>query len=470
VKIFLVRHARAVKRSGWTQADELRPLDAKGERQAGGIRAILADVSLRRICSSPTLRCRQTVDRLASDHSIRVEVDPRISGSLKGQVDSGAALQLLEEKSAAPILICASGSLIVELLGALGVAPDASDSLRCQKGSVWVLERKAGVIVRVEYIPPRETSLGARRAVLDVGSNSMSLLVADVGPAKGEIQPVLRSRAELRLGASSDQVGAADSDRIVKLGRTMRAEAEGVGSGEMVSVATASLRNAANGTQVADRLNQVLEAPLRILSGPEEAEIVYRAVQARLELNGKLTVVVDLGGGSLDIALGRGEKILYRASEPLGVTRLHAENVRGDPMKRSQANAIRHRVRSKLKPHLKELTERQPFSCAVSGGTGRALAKLVLAKRDRETKESVCGVSILRVELEALAEELRTATHEERIGMPAMRAPRADLLPTGAIILTQLLESLDLPELLVSDWGLREGVLLGEPAARLLPS
>lgn len=470
MKIFLVRHGKAVKRSRWTKADELRPLDAKGERQACGIQAMLADVSLRRVCSSPTLRCRQTVERLASDHSILVEVDSRISGSLTGQVDSGAALQLLEEKSVAPIVICASGSLIVELLGVLGVAPDASNSLRCQKGSVWVLERKAGVIVRAEYIPPREGALGERRAVLDVGSNSMSLLVADVGPGKGEIQPVLRSRAELRLGASSKQVGAADSDRIVKLGRTMRAEAEGVGSGEMISVATASLRNAANGTQVADRLNQVLEAPLRILSGPEEAEIVYRAVHARLELGGKPTVVVDLGGGSLDLALGLGQKITYRASEPLGVTRLHAEHVRGDPMKRSQANAIRDRVRSKLKPHLKELDGRRPFGCAASGGTVRALAKLVLAKRSSKTKNGVCGVSMLRGELESLAEELRCATHAERIAMPAMRAPRADLLPTGAIILTQLLESLDLPELLVSDWGLREGVLLGERGVRLLPS
>jgi exopolyphosphatase/pppGpp-phosphohydrolase len=100
----------------------------------------------------------------------------------------------------------------------------------------------------------------------------------------------------------------------------------------------------------------------------------------------------------------------------------------------------------------------------------RALAKLVLAKRVCETEKSIYGVSVLRRELEALAEELRTATHAERIAMPAMRAPRADLLPTGAIILTQLLESLDLPELLVSDWGLREGVLLGEPVANLTPS
>jgi exopolyphosphatase/guanosine-5'-triphosphate,3'-diphosphate pyrophosphatase len=468
VKIFLVRHGRAIKRSQWTEADELRPLDAKGERQACCIQTMLEDVPLRRICSNSTQRCRQTVERLAADHSLSVEIDARLAGSATADVDPEAALRLIGEKSVAPIVICASGSLIVELLGALGVARDAADSLRCQKGSVWVLERKAGVIVRAEYIPPRESARGERRAVLDLGSTSMSLLVADVGPAKGYIQPVLRSRAELRLGASSKQVGAADCDRIVKLGRTMRAEAEGVGCDELISVATASLRNAANGTEVADRLSNVLEGPIRILSGPEEAEIVYRAVRERLGLDGKPTVVIDLGGGSLDLALGRGQKIIYRASEPLGVTRLHAENVRGDPMKRAQVNAVRDRVRSKLKPHLKKLTERKPLRCAASGGTVRALAKLIQAKRGSDKSQGVCGMSILRKELESLAEELRRATHAERVAMPAMRAPRADLLPTGAIILTQLLESLDLPELLVSDWGLREGLLLEESNAGLL--
>lgn len=163
MKIFLVRHGKAGKRSEWAQADELRPLEPKGWRQACGLQEMLANVPLRRICSNPTLRCRQTVERLANDHSIPLEIDARLSDRPGEPIGSGAALELLEENAGAPVLICASGTQILELLVALGVSPNASDSLRCQKGSVWVLERKGGVIVRAEYISPHETSLGERR-------------------------------------------------------------------------------------------------------------------------------------------------------------------------------------------------------------------------------------------------------------------------------------------------------------------
>ena len=460
MKIFLVRHGRATKSSEWTEADELRPLDSKGERQARGIQTLLEKVPLRRICSSPALRCRKTVARLAADHVLNVEVDPRIGADSKTDLDVSGALHLLEEKRGAPILICASRSLIVELLGALGVASDAPGLLRCQKGSIWALERRSGVITRTEYIAPLETSLGERRAVLDVGSTSMSLLIADVEPEHGRIQSISRSRVELRLGASANPISPSDCDRIVKLGRTMRAESTAAGSSELLAVATASLRNAANGAEVTERLNGVLEAPLRVLSGPEEAQIVYHAVRQRLGLDGQRSLTIDLGGGSMDLALGVGEEVLYAAREPLGVTQLHAECVRDDPMKRASVRAIRKRVRSRLEPHIGRITERRPIRCAAAGGTARALAKLVLAKRGRGNAKALRGLSLLRSELESTADELSRATHAERIAMPGMRVQRADLLPTGAIVLAELLELLGLPELTVSDWGLREGVLL----------
>jgi phosphohistidine phosphatase SixA len=463
VRIFLVRHAKAVKRSAWTKPDDQRPLDAQGERQSCGLQTMFKEVPLRRICSSPALRCRKTIEGLAADHSLSVEVDPRLGTDSDDNFDISGALDLLDEKRGEPIVLCASRWLILELLRTLGVASDAKSSPRCRKGSVWMLDRRAGSIVRAEYKAPQESDRGERRAVLDVGSTSMSLLVADVGPDKDRIQKVLRSRAELRLGASAKQIGAADRGRIIKLGRSMRAEAEDAGCAELISVATASLRNADNGAEIADRLSEVLATPLRVLSGPEEAEIVYQAVHRRLELGTRPAVVIDLGGGSLDLALGRGPKIVYAASEPLGVTRLHAEYVRDDPMSKLQMKAIRDRVRTLLAPHITKLAANKTLRCVGAGGTVRAIARLVRVERGDRNVENVRGISILRSELESLSDQLRRATHAERIAMPGMRTQRADLLPTGAIVLATLLGQLDLPEIMVSDWGLREGMLLIRP-------
>jgi exopolyphosphatase / guanosine-5'-triphosphate,3'-diphosphate pyrophosphatase len=466
VKLFLVRHARAQKRSKWTEADELRPLDERGERQARGIQELLRDVPLRRVCSSPALRCRQTVDGLAVEHVLELETDARLGEDSKGRVQAAEALRLLSERGRDPVVVCAGRSLIHELLQVLGVSRDAATELRCQKGSVWVVDRRGGKVVRAEYVAPREGERGERRAVLDIGSTSMSLLVADVGPEPSRIHPILRTRAELRLGASAKEIGAVDKDRLIKLGRSMRAEAKDAGSSELLSVATASLRNATNGIQVAESLNEVLGSRLRILSGPEEAEIVFRAARQRLGLESRRAIVIDLGGGSLDFALGRGEKMLYAASEPLGVTRLHAEYVREDPMTRSERNAIRKRVRARLAPHLDRLSGRKKPRFAAAGGSIRTLAKLIEIERTGKKPASVCGLRILRAELQAIGDKLHRSHHAERVSMPGMQTQRADLLPTAAIILLEFLEQLEIPELRVSDWGLREGLLLPDAAAR----
>lgn len=166
MKIFLVRHARAGKRSEWADADTLRPLDAKGERQARGIRETLRRASFHRICSSPALRCRQTIEGVAADHGLTLETDIRLGEDTNGRARPAAALDLLHERGKDPILLCAGRALIVGILQALGVSQDAKSELRCQKGSIWVLDLRGGRVVRAEYETPRESDLDERGASL----------------------------------------------------------------------------------------------------------------------------------------------------------------------------------------------------------------------------------------------------------------------------------------------------------------
>ena len=460
MKIYLVRHAKPVKRSRWTEADRLRPLVERGERQASGLAALLQGEPLRRVYSSPELRCRQTVEGLAADHGLEVLLEPHLEAEPNEGGDLEAVLALLAETSRGPLVLCASRSWILEILGALGVGDGAPETLRCQKGSVWLVERRAGRLARAEYMAPTEEERGERCAVLDIGSTSMSLLVAEVGPGMDRIQPIHRSRAELRLGASAKGISGSDRGRILELGRSMRSEAEAAGCTDLTSVATASLRDAANGGEVAARLNEVLPSPVEVLSGREEAKIAYQAVCQRLDLADADTLVVDLGGGSLDLALGSGPTIHYAASEPLGATRLHADLVHDDPMTPAQRDAIRARVRERLAPHVERLGERHRLRCACAGGSGRALARMIQVERGKGEITSVRGVRLLRSDLQSLAKRLRRATHRERLSMPGIAAKRADLLPTAAIVLAELIALLELPDILVSDWGLREGVLL----------
>jgi phosphohistidine phosphatase SixA len=151
VTIFLVRHAHAGKRSEWDGDDSARPLSERGEAQTAAITGLLGDRKVRRVVSSPYVRCVQTVEGLADAAGVDVEVDSRLAeGS-----DTAPALELLLELDETHGVACTHGDLIPALLQrlvAMGMAVDGP--LLDQKGSVWTIRTKGGVPMTGCYTPP----------------------------------------------------------------------------------------------------------------------------------------------------------------------------------------------------------------------------------------------------------------------------------------------------------------------------
>jgi exopolyphosphatase/guanosine-5'-triphosphate,3'-diphosphate pyrophosphatase len=464
LKVYLVRHAKARSRSKWDGRDELRPLTARGERQAHGLQVRLGNTPLGRVYSSPHLRCRETVEGLATARGLSVEAEDCLGEGKPVE----EALALLRSPGDLPALLCTHGDLARDLLNALDVGRmDGSTPLRCQKGSLWLLEGNTRRITKATYMPPLERDLPiadpTRVAVLDLGSTSFSLLVADA-TQNGEIEPVVRARASLRLGAFiADESGIPESvcQDAIEAVRALRTEAESVGAEVIVPVATAAFREAANGEELAKRIGEALGTGVSLLSGEEEARIVHLAIRHRVGASQgpEPHLALDLGGGSLELALDEASCGTWETTLPLGVARLHRELVTSDPMSERDARLIRRRVQSAIEPHLPALA-----CCAhdpiVTGGTARALARLVLAQRGERGTRHIRALRISMAELAEIGMRLRDATHEERLRMSAMPRRRADLLPTGALILATLADSLSLESFTVSDWGLREGVIL----------
>jgi exopolyphosphatase/guanosine-5'-triphosphate,3'-diphosphate pyrophosphatase len=295
-----------------------------------------------------------------------------------------------------------------------------------------------------------------------MGSTSFNLLVADVTEG-GRIEPVERRRTMLRLGTA-----IAEHGRIPKELR-LRTVAVARELGEIVRercvphfypVATAGLRDAANGARVARMIADAVEEPVRILSGREEARAIFLALRARLDLGNEAVLGLDLGGGSLEVAVGRGDVIDEEATLGLGVVRLVGEFVRSDPIERGEMKAIRKRVRKRVRPYRKRLMRSSPLQAVATGGTARALARLVDPEQSRTGGDENASVVVGLDELEDLTERLLWSDHDERIAMPGMRLRRADLLPTGALIYVTICQELGFDDLTLCDWGLREGILL----------
>jgi exopolyphosphatase/guanosine-5'-triphosphate,3'-diphosphate pyrophosphatase len=424
----------------------------------------LKSAALHRVYSGPALRCRETVEGLAAARGLSVETEACLDESAQVRDVIG----LLRALGDLPVLLCTHGPLIPELLQALGVRSARGVSpQRTEKGSLWLLEGPGLQIEQASYIPPLEAEPPiadpTRVAVLDLGSTNFTLLVADA-TATGEIEPVLRERASLRLGAviaDGDHIPESVCRKAIGAARALRAEAESLNADMLVPVATAAFRDARNGAELAERIGEVLDVPVRLLSGEQEARVSYGAIRRRVgrKRGPEPTLAVDLGGGSLELALDEPSSALFEATLPLGAARLHRELVSTDPLSKREARQIRERVVRELEPHRFSL-RRCPDDGVVCGGTARALARLVLAQRGERPGRHIRRLQIPSAELAEIARRLRRSNHDERLRMRTMQRRRADLLPTGALILATLAEQLGLESFTVSDWGLREGVIL----------
>ncbi|MBW2446493.1 MAG: histidine phosphatase family protein [Deltaproteobacteria bacterium] len=462
MKIYLVCHAKAEKRNGWDGPMALRPLTPVGLEQARALAVELASEHIPHVIASPHLRCRQTVEPLAKLWATQLTHDDRLAEGEPG----AKALALLDELDDRPTLLCSHGDVIAALMGELeerGVRIDGP--FRCEKASVWVIEQDRKK-ARARYRPPpeREQVLDSapsdRIGVLDMGSTSFRLLVADV-TRSGRLAPVATDKVMLRLGAAVAQHGEippALADRVLESARDFGRTAQFAGVDRLFPVGTAALRDATNGRWLSERIGIALGTPVRVLEGVEEARLANAAYRRRVLMGPGLALGADLGGGSMQLCLSDEDGPHWATSFPIGVTRLHREFVADDPMSPEAVVDIRARVREALERAQPPVA--WPRRCVLGGGTARAVAKLALARRGKSDGAPTNELEITRTALAGLADDLVRSRQEERVAMPGMHKQRVDLLAAGALILSTAAETLGLDEYVVCDWGLREGVML----------
>jgi exopolyphosphatase/guanosine-5'-triphosphate,3'-diphosphate pyrophosphatase len=282
-------------------------------------------------------------------------------------------------------------------------------------------------------------------AAMDLGSNSFHLLVAGRG-AHGELVKLGAYKEVLKLSSSIDASGrlpeATVSRALDALG-TMLAFARYYRA-EPIAVGTSALRAAKNGQDFVRAAKRRLGLKVQILSGDEEAALVYAGARSALNgLPGRVAVV-DLGGGSVEIAVGeRPEQCSCTETLPLGFLRFGS----------SSESEIRERVTREVRDAAERVRSLSPGACVASGGTARALAKLL------GPAARVEGRSVHRDALRSLSRELFHAD-AARLAELGVEPARRDGIGVGATVLSALVDALGAPSLRISSGGLREGVLL----------
>jgi exopolyphosphatase/guanosine-5'-triphosphate,3'-diphosphate pyrophosphatase len=317
------------------------------------------------------------------------------------------------------------------------------------------------------YRSPRDDA-GQRIAAIDIGSNSIRQIVAEVS-ANGAIRVVDEMKAAPRLGSGlgGDNVLGDEPMRLaIESLVRMATLARQLGAKRIEAVATSAVRDATNGGAFLARVRQEAGLRVRLLNGEEEARLAFRSALAHFELGAVRAVVMDIGGGSLELAASADGLVERLRSLPFGALRL-TERFLGAAPTEKDVRKLRKYIRSDIEKAL-PLRDWRGAEVIGSGGTFTNLAGIFLARQGMHAARSVHGTRIPRVEVEHVLEMLQQMTPAERLTVPGLNAGRADIIIAGLAVAAEVLARVEPRELSASAFGIREGLLL--EVARVNPT
>ena len=296
-----------------------------------------------------------------------------------------------------------------------------------------------------------------RLGVLDVGSNTVHLQVVDAAPG-ARPNPTVNYKEEVRLAEylSADGFLSAEGTRLLReaIRRSLN-EAKKVETEELLPFATSALREAKNGPDIIAKINEDFEIDLQVLSGEDEAKITFLAARRWYGWSSGRLLMVDIGGGSLELAVGVNEVPDVAVSLPLGASRLTKDHLDGDPFSKKSIRNLRDHIEANLAEILPTLLTHQETDRAIATSkTLRTLARLCGDWIDGNGKK-------LRIDsLRKITPKLADMTQEQRSELPGVSVTRAKQITAGAFVAESVMRSLDIDELEICPWALREGIIL----------
>jgi exopolyphosphatase/guanosine-5'-triphosphate,3'-diphosphate pyrophosphatase len=312
-----------------------------------------------------------------------------------------------------------------------------------------------------------------RLGVLDVGSNTVHMLVVDAHPGAQPL-PAFSHKVDLSLSAYLEPNGTlstAGEKRLTEVVADALVIAEDKGVEDFLAFATSAVRDAANGDEMLARIQERTGAHIRVLSGESEAKLTFLAARRWFGWSSGRLLVVDIGGGSLEIAAGQNEDPEAVMSLALGAGRLTRDWFTADPPPHKEARALRRHVRAQIARLAGDLRRGGTVDHAVgTSKTFRQLARIAGAAPSSE------GFYVRRFlkhsDVGLWADRLATMASAERARLPGVSVGRAPQMLAGAIVADAVMDLMGVSQLEICPWALREGVILkrldvlADPATR----
>jgi exopolyphosphatase/guanosine-5'-triphosphate,3'-diphosphate pyrophosphatase len=311
--------------------------------------------------------------------------------------------------------------------------------------------------------PPVANPDGRIVSFIDIGTNSVRLLVVRLNP-NHSYTILSRQKQQVRLGEGEfeDEIIRPEAgDRLVMVCKKFHELARSFGTEEFVAVATSAMRDAVNQHDILHLLRQEAMLDVRVISGQEEARLIYLGVASGIHLPGRTTFFIDIGGGSTEVAVGDEKNYRYLHSFRLGAIRLASLYGTGScngPVSAGQYRKIQNHVREAIGRSAKKISK-EKIDCAVgSSGTIMNLAEIAQKALPPRTEEK--DLTLSSADLRRVIDLLCSLSIEERRKIPGINPERADIIIPGAAILDVFLQELGIDTIAVTGRGLQDGLLV----------
>jgi exopolyphosphatase/guanosine-5'-triphosphate,3'-diphosphate pyrophosphatase len=298
----------------------------------------------------------------------------------------------------------------------------------------------------------------ARIGIVDMGSNAIRLMIGETGG--GTVTLLENHRLSLRLGRDvfhTGQVPEATISEVVDAMRRFRASCDHLGVSQVRAVATAAMREARNRELLVDRVREAAGIELEVISGTQEAYLLALAVQTRIDLRTGRSVLIDVGGGSVQVALVDRGQVTGVDSYRLGALRMLEALADSASAGESFVDLLQHHLRSLERRIADRFEQGRIDRCVAVGGNIESLADLLKVRTGERRSDGVeaCGLGDVRAEVQ----ELALQSFSERMELKGLKADRADTIVPAGVVYLRLGEIAGVDDLLVPRVGIKDGLL-----------
>jgi exopolyphosphatase/guanosine-5'-triphosphate,3'-diphosphate pyrophosphatase len=300
-----------------------------------------------------------------------------------------------------------------------------------------------------------------RIAVIDMGTNTFHLLVAEV--KDGQFETIYREKNAVKIGAMGINKGLiipeAQERAIIALKRFQQiTEAENVE--KVFATATSAIRNASNGQELVNKIKQETGIEVDIITGDQEAQLIYYGVGHALKLGNDTSLIMDIGGGSIEFIIGTAQEIKWKHSFEIGGQRMIEQFHKHDPILSSEIDDVRSYLNNHLSLLFEMVDKYRPTILIGSSGTFDTLSDIHRVALGMEKLPDATELALTIEGFDGILKEILVKNREERLAIPGMIELRVDMIVVACLLIEYVLKKSAIKKIRVSAYALKEGVLL----------